>query len=83
MAIAASSWVVLFAVGTFLGYHRWFLARGFSLWFLSFSINISGFIRFIIRGVNSGLNFEVHQFIAGVIVRKVFVGLKVLNDIIH
>jgi len=83
MTIAASSCVVLFAVGTFLVYGGWSLAGWFSLWFFSFSFNISGFIRFVIRGYNSGRNFQVHQFIVDVIVGKVFLGLEVINDIIH
>jgi len=82
MAIAMSSWVVLFAVGAFLRYGHWSLPGGFSLWVLSFSFTISRFIHFVIRSVNRGSNFQVHQFIVDMIVGKVPLGLEGINDII-
>ena len=83
MAIAVSSWVLLFALGAFLGSCPWSFAGGFSSLFLSFSFNISGFIRFVIRKVNSGRNFQVYQTIVDVIIGKVLLGLEVIDDIVH
>ena len=83
MAFAASSWEMLFAVGAFLGGGQRSLAGGFSSGFLSFSLNISTFIRFVVHRVNGGGNFQVHQFIVDVIVGKVLLGLEVVDDIIH
>jgi len=83
MAFAASSWEVLFAVGAFLGGGRESLTGGFSSSFLSFSLNIRAFRRFVIRRVNGGGNFLVYQFIVDMIVGKVLLGLEVVDDIIH
>jgi len=83
MAIGAGSWLVLFAVETFLGYGRWSLAGGFSSWFLSFSFNISGVIGLIIRGVNSNRNIQVYQFIVDMIVGEGCIDLDIINNIIH
>ena len=74
---------MLFAVGAFLGGSRWSLVGGFSSLFLSFSFNIRAFIRLVVRGANSGRNFQVQQFILDIIVRKVLLGLEVINNIIH
>ena len=83
MAFAASSWEGFFAVGAFLDGGRRSLTGGFSSSFLSFSSNMSAFIRFVIRRVNGGGNFQVHQFIVDMIVGKVLLGLEVVDDIIH
>ena len=74
---------MLFAVGAFLGGGRPSLTGGLSLSSLCFSANISAFIRFVMRRVNRGGNFQVHQFIVDVIVGKGLLGLEVVDDMIH
>jgi len=83
MAFAASSWEVLFAVGTFLSGGRRSLTGGFLSCFLYFSSNISAFIRFVICRVNGGGNFQVNQFIVDMIVANVLLGLEGVDDIIY
>ena len=74
--------IVFHAPGTLLGarvsFRGWFPSRS-----LSFSSNISAFIRFVICRANGRRSFQVYQTLVDIVVGKVLLSLEIVDDIIH